>query len=69
MCVLVAIDNRFNDRLAIQDIVNYFFSTGGLVLTYFFLLAGTGFALTFYNRPTVADALESVRAVLVEVYS
>ena len=69
MCVLANFDNRFNDRLAIQDITNYFLLKSGLVLTDFFLLAGTGFALTFYNRPTVADALESVRAVLVEVYS
>ena len=71
----------FNDRLAIQDIanditskyvpphVNIFYCFGGLVLTCFLLQAGTGFALTFYYRPTVADALESVRAVMVEVHS
>jgi len=78
---LIRICSWFNDRLAIQDItnditskyvpphVNIFSRFGGLVLTCFILQAGTGFALTFYYRPTVTDALESVRAVMVEVHS
>ena len=37
------------------------------MLTWFFLQAGKGFALIFYNWSTVADALESLRAIVLEV--
>ena len=68
MCVLANFDNRFNDRLAIQDITNYFLKSD-LVLTYFFLQAGIGFTTILHDRPTVANALESLRANVLEVYS
>jgi cytochrome b6 len=70
-----------DDRLALQEIlddvsskfdrghVNSFYCFGGLVLTSFLVQVATGFALTFYYRPSVSDALASVRAIMSDVHS
>lgn len=70
-----------DDRLALQEIlddvsskfvpphVNIFYCFGGLVLTSFLVQVATGFALTFYYRPSVSDALTSVRAIMSDVHS
>ena len=66
----------FNDRLEIQAIadditakyvpphVNIFYCLGGITLTSFLIQIASGFALTFYYRPTVTEALSSVRAMI-----
>ena len=39
------------------------------MLTAFLVQVATGFALTFYYRPSVSDALTSVRAIMSDVHS
>ena len=68
----------FNDRLEIQAIadditakyvpphVNIFYCLGGITLTSFLIQIASGFALTFYYRPTVTEALSSVRAIMID---
>jgi cytochrome b6 len=68
-----------DDRLALQELlddvaskyvpphVNIFYCFGGLVLTAFLVQGATGFALTFYYRPSVSDALASVRSIMSSV--
>ena len=63
--------NWFNERLEIQAIaddvtskyvpphVNIFYCLGGITLTCFLVQVATGFAMTFYYRPTVAEAFAS----------
>ena len=58
----------FQERLEIQAIadditskyvpphVNIFYCLGGITLTCFIVQVATGFAMTFYYRPTVTDA-------------
>ena len=58
----------FNERLDIQDIVddvaskyvpphvNIFYCLGGITLVCFLVQFATGFAMTFYYKPTVAEA-------------
>jgi cytochrome b6 len=70
-----------DDRLALQEIledvgskfvpphVNIFYCFGGLVLTSFLVQVATGFALTFYYRPSVSEALASVRSIMIDVHS
>jgi cytochrome b6 len=59
--------NWFQERLEIQSIaddisskyvphVNIFYCFGGIVFTCFLVQVATGFAMTFYYRPSVADA-------------
>jgi len=62
----------FEERLEIQAIadditskyvpphVNIFYCIGGIVFTSFLIQVATGFAMTFYYRPTVAEAFTSV---------
>lgn len=69
------------DRLALQEIledvgskfvsleVDIFPLFAGLVLTSFSAHVATGFALTFYYRPAVSEALASVRSIMVDVHS
>jgi cytochrome b6 len=64
-----------DDRLALQEIledvgskfvpphVNIFYCFGGYELTAFLVQVATGFALTFYYRPAVSEALASVRSM------
>ncbi|MEN9254898.1 MAG: hypothetical protein Q6K26_08480, partial [Gloeomargarita sp. SZTDM-1c_bins_89] len=40
--------------------VNIFYCLGGITLTCFLIQFATGFAMTFYYRPTVAEAFNSV---------
>ena len=58
-----------DDRLALQEILDdvaskYVPLFGGVVLTSFLVQIGTGFALTFYYRPSVPEALRSVRSTI-----
>lgn len=47
--------------------VNVFYCLGGITLTCFIVQVATGFALTFYYRPTVVEAFSSVQYILTEV--
>jgi len=69
----------FNERLEIQAIsddisskyvpphVNIFYCLGGITLTCFIIQFATGFAMTFYYKPTVAEAFTSVQYIMNEV--
>jgi hypothetical protein len=69
----------FEERLEIQSIadditskyvpphVNIFYCLGGITFTCFIIQAATGFAMTFYYRPTVAEAFASVEYLMYEV--
>ncbi len=69
----------FNDRLDIDSIsddiaskyvpphVNIFYCLGGITLVCFVIQFATGFAMTFYYKPTVAEALNSVKFIMEEV--
>jgi cytochrome b6 len=69
----------FQERLDIQAIaddfsekyvpphVNIFYCLGGITLTCFLIQIATGFAMTFYYRPTVTEAFDSVEFLMSEV--
>ena len=69
----------FEERLEIQAIaddisskyvpphVNIFYCFGGLVFTCFLIQVATGFAMTFYYRPSVVDAFASVEYIMTSV--
>ena len=69
----------FEERLEIQAIaddistkyvpphVNIFYCFGGIVFTTFLVQVATGFAMTFYYRPTVAEAFASVDYLMTDV--
>jgi cytochrome b6 len=69
----------FQERLEIQAIadditskyvpphVNIFYCLGGITLTCFIVQVATGFAMTFYYRPTVTEAFASVNYIMTEV--
>ena len=69
----------FNERLEIQAIsddiaskyvpphVNIFYCLGGITLVCFVIQFATGFAMTFYYEPTVAEAFTSVQKIMNEV--
>jgi cytochrome b6 len=69
----------FQERLEIQAIadditskyvpphVNIFYCLGGITLTCFMVQVATGFAMTFYYRPTVTEAFASVQYIMTEV--
>jgi len=71
--------NWFQERLEIQAIaddisskyvpphVNIFYCFGGIVFTLFLVQVATGFAMTFYYRPSVADAFASVEYMMTQV--
>ena len=71
--------NWFNERLEIQSIaddvtskyvpphVNIFYCLGGITLTCFLVQVATGFAMTFYYRPTVTEAFASVQFIMTDV--
>jgi len=71
--------NWFNERLEIQAIaddisskyvpphVNIFYCFGGIVLTCFLVQVASGFAMTFYYRPTVTEAFRSVEYIMTDV--
>lgn len=66
----------FQERLEIQAIaddvttkyvpphVNIFYCLGGVTLICFLLQFATGFAMTFYYKPTVAEAFSSVEYIM-----
>jgi cytochrome b6 len=74
-----AIFDWVQDRVEIQSIadditskfvpphVNIFYCIGGITLTSFLIQVATGFALTFYYRPTVSDAFNSIQYITNEV--
>mmetsp|Transcript_26411 Transcript_26411/g.66115 ORF Transcript_26411/g.66115 Transcript_26411/m.66115 type:complete len:216 (+) Transcript_26411:62-709(+) len=69
----------FEERLEIQAIaddigskyvpphVNIFYCLGGITLTCFIMQVASGFAMTFYYRPTVSDAFSSVEYIMTSV--
>jgi len=69
----------FQERLEIQAIadditskyvpphVNIFYCLGGITLTCFIVQVATGFAMTFYYRPTVTEAFASVTFIMTQV--
>lgn len=71
--------NWFQERLEIQSIaddisskyvpphVNIFYCFGGIVFTLFLVQVATGFAMTFYYRPSVVDAFASVSYLMTQV--
>ena len=74
--------NWFNERLEIQAIagfdvtskyvpphVNIFYCLGGITFTCFLVQVATGFAMTFYYRPTVTEAFASVQYIMTDVNS
>jgi cytochrome b6 len=74
-----------DDRLALQEILEdvgpkfmlarvatFFLAVlgfGGLIHAAFLVQVATGFALTFYYRPSVSEALASVRSIMIDVHS
>jgi cytochrome b6 len=76
---MAKIYNWFQERLEIQSIaddisskyvpphVNIFYCFGGIVFTLFLVQVATGFAMTFYYRPSVADAFASVEYMMTQV--
>ena len=71
--------NWFDERLEIQSIaddisskyvpphVNIFYCLGGITLVCFLIQFATGFAMTFYYKPTVAEAYASVQYLMTDV--
>jgi cytochrome b6 len=71
--------NWFQERLEIQSIaddisskyvpphVNIFYCLGGITFTCFLVQVATGFAMTFYYRPSVADAFASIEYLMTQV--
>lgn len=69
----------FNERLEIQALaddisskyvpphVNIFYCLGGITLTCFLIQFATGFAMTFYYKPTVTEAFNSVQYLMTDV--
>jgi len=69
----------FEERLEIQAIaddvsskyvpphVNIFYCLGGITFTCFIIQVATGFAMTFYYRPTVTEAFASVQYIMNDV--
>ena len=67
------------ERLEIQDItddvtskyvpphVNIFYCLGGITLVCFLIQFATGFAMTFYYKPTVTQAYSSVSYLMTDV--
>lgn len=47
--------------------VNIFYCLGGITFTCFIIQVATGFAMTFYYRPTVTEAFFSVEYIMNEV--
>ena len=69
----------FDERLEVQALaddisskyvpphVNIFYCLGGITLVCFLIQFATGFAMTFYYKPTVTEALASVQYIMTEV--
>ncbi len=69
----------FQERLEIQALaddvtskyvpphVNIFYCLGGITLVAFMVQFATGFAMTFYYKPTTAEAFQSVQYIMNEV--
>jgi cytochrome b6 len=78
-CFMGKVYDWFEERLEIQSIadditskyvpphVNIFYCFGGIVFTLFLVQVATGFAMTFYYRPSVVDAFASVEYIMTEV--
>jgi cytochrome b6 len=77
--IMSSVYDWFQERLEIQAIadditskyvpphVNIFYCLGGITLTCFIVQVATGFAMTFYYRPTVTEAFASVEYLMTEV--
>jgi cytochrome b6 len=76
---MINVYDWLEERLEIQTItdditskyvpphVNIFYCLGGITLTCFIVQVATGFAMTFYYRPTVTEAFASVQYIMTEV--
>nr|YP_009519085.1 cytochrome b6 [Callipsygma wilsonis]AYC65006.1 cytochrome b6 [Callipsygma wilsonis] len=76
---MTKIYNWFESRLEIQMIadditskyvpphVNIFYCFGGITFTLFLVQVATGFAMTFYYRPTIAEAFSSIEYLMTQV--
>ena len=79
VCQKVVVTYLTEERLEIQAIadditskyvpphVNIFYCLGGITFTCFIIQVATGFAMTFYYRPTVTEAFFSVQYIMNEV--
>ena len=47
--------------------VTIFYCLGGITLTYFLIQVATGLGMTFYYRPTAAEAFASVQYIMTDV--
>ena len=77
--LMAKVYNWFQERLEIQAIaddisskyvpphVNIFYCLGGITFVCFLVQVATGFAMTFYYRPSVADAFSSVEYMMTQV--
>ena len=77
--LIMKVYDWFEERLEISAIqeditskyvpphVNIFYCLGGIVFTSFLVQVATGFAMTFYYRPTVTEAFSSVQYIMTEV--
>ena len=77
--IMSSVYDWFQERLEIQAIadditskyvpphVNIFYCLGGITLTCFIVQVATGFAMTFYYRPTVTEAFASVQYIMTQV--
>jgi len=77
--IMSSVYDWFQERLEIQAIadditskyvpphVNIFYCLGGITLTCFIVQVATGFAMTFYYRPTVTEAFASVEYIMTQV--
>ena len=74
-CVAHPTEERLEVQAIADDIsskyvpphVNIFYCFGGLVFTCFLIQVATGFAMTFYYRPSVVDAFASVEYIMTSV--
>lgn len=78
-CFVGRISYLSEERLEIQSIadditskyvpphVNIFYCLGGITFTCFIIQVATGFAMTFYYRPTVTEAFLSVKYIMNDV--
>ncbi len=76
---MAKIYNWFQERLEIQAIaddisskyvpphVNIFYCLGGITFVCFLIQVATGFAMTFYYRPSVVEAFASIEYLMTQV--
>ena len=58
---------QFGNRHMLVMVDVEFHCLGGITFTLFLLQVASGFAMTFYYRPTVAEAFASVQYIMTDV--